>query len=230
MPGFTGPKLKWIARHEPDNRRRTERRPVAEGLFAPQARRRTCLTDMSDAAGTWLLDEAARAWSAEAFAGLRGRSRLGAAARRGVGPGRPDRAQGRRRARPAARRSFGRRRRRRGCRSDRPRRDRAGRGVHFPRHRDPAHRRDRPLPERARKARPFFRPCAAGSLVRDGGDAQRRWRASFRRPASRRAARHARARSSGGLSGPGQRFCSCPIFPASARRSTTLMRAASCSA
>ena len=41
MPGFTGPKLKWIARHEPDNRRRTELAPVAEGLFAPQARRRT---------------------------------------------------------------------------------------------------------------------------------------------------------------------------------------------
>jgi len=66
MPGFTGPKLKWIARHEPDHRRRTER------LLSPKDYLRLklggeLLTDMSDAAGTWLLDEAARAWSAEAF-------------------------------------------------------------------------------------------------------------------------------------------------------------------
>ena len=66
MPGFTGPKLKWIARHEPDNRRRTE------WLLSPKDYLRLklggeLLTDMSDAAGTWLLDEAARAWSAEAF-------------------------------------------------------------------------------------------------------------------------------------------------------------------
>ena len=66
MPGFTGPKLKWIARHEPDIRRRTE------WLLSPKDYLRLklggeLLTDMSDAAGTWLLDEAARAWSAEAF-------------------------------------------------------------------------------------------------------------------------------------------------------------------
>ena len=67
MPGFTGPKLKWIARHEPDIRRRTA------WLLSPKDYLRLklggeLLTDMSDAAGTWLLDEAARAWSAEAFA------------------------------------------------------------------------------------------------------------------------------------------------------------------
>ena len=66
MPGFTGPKLKWIARHEPDNRRRVA------SLLSPKDYLRLRLTgelgsDMSDAAGTWLLDEARRAWSAEAF-------------------------------------------------------------------------------------------------------------------------------------------------------------------
>ncbi|HEX9170940.1 MAG TPA: FGGY family carbohydrate kinase, partial [Roseiarcus sp.] len=66
MPGFTGPKLKWIARREPENRRRTA------WIVSPKDYLRLKLggelaTDMSDAAGTWLLDEAARAWSAEAF-------------------------------------------------------------------------------------------------------------------------------------------------------------------
>src|SRR5271170_1561244 len=66
MPGFTGPKLKWIARHEPENRRR------AAWVLAPKDYLRLKLggdlaTDISDAAGMWLLDEAARAWSTEAF-------------------------------------------------------------------------------------------------------------------------------------------------------------------
>jgi xylulokinase len=66
MPGFTGPKLKWIALHEPENRRR------AAWVLSPKDYLRLKLggelaTDMSDAAGTWLLDEAARAWSTEAF-------------------------------------------------------------------------------------------------------------------------------------------------------------------
>jgi xylulokinase len=66
MPGLTGPKLKWIARCEPDNRRRIK------WVLAPKDYLRLKLggdlaTDMSDAAGTWLLDEAARTWSEEAF-------------------------------------------------------------------------------------------------------------------------------------------------------------------
>src|SRR5271165_490833 len=67
MPGFTGPKLKWIARYEPDHRRRIA------SILSPKDYLRLALcgergSDMSDAAGTWLLDEAARTWSAEAFA------------------------------------------------------------------------------------------------------------------------------------------------------------------
>jgi xylulokinase len=66
MPGFTGPKLKWIARHEPEHSRRIA------SILSPKDYLRLALSgeqgsDMSDAAGTWLLDEAARAWSAEAF-------------------------------------------------------------------------------------------------------------------------------------------------------------------
>jgi xylulokinase len=66
MPSFTGPKLKWIARNEPDCRRRVA------CLLSPKDYLRLKLTgergsDMSDAAGTWLLDEDRRAWSADAF-------------------------------------------------------------------------------------------------------------------------------------------------------------------
>src|SRR5277367_2245376 len=67
MPGFTGPKLKWIARNEPGNRR------LVNALLSPKDYLRLALsgergTDMSDAAGTWLFDEARRHWSPEAFA------------------------------------------------------------------------------------------------------------------------------------------------------------------
>ena len=67
MPSFTGPKLKWIARHEPEHRR------LVASLLSPKDYLRLSLSgerasDMSDAAGTWLLDEARRDWSPEAFA------------------------------------------------------------------------------------------------------------------------------------------------------------------
>src|SRR5271157_1239006 len=66
MPGFTGPKLLWLKRHEPDNRRQIE------CVLAPKDYLRLALcgergADMSDAAGSWMLDEAARTWSAEAI-------------------------------------------------------------------------------------------------------------------------------------------------------------------
>ena len=66
MPGFTGPKLKWIARNEPEHRR------LVDVLLSPKDYLRLKLggeraSDMSDAAGTWLLDETRRDWSPEAF-------------------------------------------------------------------------------------------------------------------------------------------------------------------
>ena len=62
MPGFTAPKLRWIARHEPDIFRQ-----VAKVLL-PKDYVRLMLTgeyvsDMSDASGTLWLDVKERAWS-----------------------------------------------------------------------------------------------------------------------------------------------------------------------
>ncbi len=70
MPGFTGPKLLWLRRHEPELRGRID------CMLAPKDYLRLILcgeraTDMSDAAGTWMLDEAERSWSAEALAACR---------------------------------------------------------------------------------------------------------------------------------------------------------------
>lgn len=62
MPGFTAPKLAWVARHEPELFRRVET------VLLPKDYLRLHLTgekvsDMSDAAGTLWLDVAARDWS-----------------------------------------------------------------------------------------------------------------------------------------------------------------------
>ena len=67
MPGFTGPKLLWVGRHEPEIRGRID------CVLAPKDYLRLALcgergADMSDAAGSWMLDEAARTWSTDAIA------------------------------------------------------------------------------------------------------------------------------------------------------------------
>ena len=67
MPGFTGPKLLWLRRHEPETCARVA------CVLSPKDYLRMVLgadrgTDMSDAAGTWMLDERARAWSPDAAA------------------------------------------------------------------------------------------------------------------------------------------------------------------
>ena len=64
MPGFTAPKLLWVAEHEPDVFAR-----VAKVLL-PKDYVRLCMTgchasDMSDSAGTMWLDVAGRHWSDE---------------------------------------------------------------------------------------------------------------------------------------------------------------------
>ncbi|MGY3547621.1 xylulokinase [Bradyrhizobium sp. USDA 4472] len=64
MPGFTAPKLLWVARHEPDIFKRVTK------VLLPKAYVRYRLTgemveDMSDAAGTLWLDVGRRNWSAE---------------------------------------------------------------------------------------------------------------------------------------------------------------------
>ncbi len=67
MPGFTAPKLLWVAAHEAEIFRRTAR------VLLPKDWLRLRLTgeyvgEMSDAAGTLWLDVARRAWSAELLA------------------------------------------------------------------------------------------------------------------------------------------------------------------
>ena len=69
LAGFTAPKLLWLARHEPATLAR------ARSLLLPKDLIRlhltgTRATDPSDAAGTWLLDEARRTWSARAVAAV----------------------------------------------------------------------------------------------------------------------------------------------------------------
>jgi xylulokinase len=69
LAGFTAPKLLWLARHEPAVLAR------ARALLLPKDLIRLHLTgaratDPSDAAGTWLLDEARRGWSARAIAAV----------------------------------------------------------------------------------------------------------------------------------------------------------------
>ena len=69
LAGFTAPKLLWLARHEPGTLARTR------ALLLPKDYVRLHLTgeratDPSDAAGTWLLDQARRTWSARAVAAV----------------------------------------------------------------------------------------------------------------------------------------------------------------
>lgn len=67
MPGFTAPKLLWLKKHEPDNFAKVR------SIMLPKDYLRLKLTgikatDMSDAAGTWWLDEAKRDWCEAALA------------------------------------------------------------------------------------------------------------------------------------------------------------------
>jgi xylulokinase len=69
LPGFTAPKLRWLARHEPDVYGR-----IAHVLLPKDyVRLRLCgehATDVTDASGTLLFDVAARRWSARVMEAL----------------------------------------------------------------------------------------------------------------------------------------------------------------
>ncbi len=66
MAGLTGPKLAWLARHEPDSMARARTVLSAKDVLRLHLSGERA-TDVSDAAGTWLLDEARREWSARAI-------------------------------------------------------------------------------------------------------------------------------------------------------------------
>ena len=69
MAGLTAPKLLWLRRHEPEALDRARRMLLPKDVIRLHLTGEA-VTDVSDAAGTWLLDQAARQWSAPAIARL----------------------------------------------------------------------------------------------------------------------------------------------------------------
>lgn len=67
MPGFTAPKLLWVARHEPEVFARTARVLLPKDWLRLRMTGEA-ITDASDASGTLWLDVARRAWSPEMLA------------------------------------------------------------------------------------------------------------------------------------------------------------------
>jgi xylulokinase len=66
MAGFTAPKLLWLARHEPEVFSRVRKVLLPKDYLRLELTGEK-LTDISDAAGTWWLDEARRDWSEAAL-------------------------------------------------------------------------------------------------------------------------------------------------------------------
>lgn len=67
MPGFTGPKFLWLTRNEPEAARRTRTLMLAKDFIRLKLSGEKA-TEVTDAAGAWLLDEARREWSPRALA------------------------------------------------------------------------------------------------------------------------------------------------------------------
>ncbi|MGE0239183.1 MAG: xylulokinase [Parvibaculaceae bacterium] len=67
MPGFTGPKFLWLTRNEPEAARCTRTLLLAKDFIRLKLSGEKA-TDVTDAAGAWLLDEARRQWSDKALA------------------------------------------------------------------------------------------------------------------------------------------------------------------
>ena len=67
MPGFTAPKLRWLARHEPDVFAKVFKVLLPKD-YVRLMLTGDCVTDLSDASGTMWLDVARRAWSPELLA------------------------------------------------------------------------------------------------------------------------------------------------------------------
>ena len=171
MPGFTAPKMLWVAAHEPEVAKATKRVLLPKDYVRLRLSGEA-VSEMSDASGTLWLDVGQRRWDAsllsatglteKAMPNLVEGSEVSAhlapavAAAWGL-----DRAQGSDRGRGRRQRRF----------RNRGRRHRAGGGLRLPRHVGRhlfRHRQFRP-PARAHAARVL--PCAAASLARHGGDA-----------------------------------------------------------
>ncbi len=143
LPGFTAPKLLWLAQHEPDVYARIDRVLLPKDFV----RLRLCgehATDVADASGTLLFDVARRRWSDAVVQALGDRPGVAAACAGVAGGERPD---GRRRAGRRGRGRPG------GGRAGRRRRP-AGSGVGGARHLGRRVRRVGRL-----RARPRWRAC-----------------------------------------------------------------------
>lgn len=66
MPSFTGPKFLWLKRNEPDAIKRTRSLLLAKDFVRLKLSGEK-VTDISDAAGAWLIDEEKRQWSSVAL-------------------------------------------------------------------------------------------------------------------------------------------------------------------
>lgn len=66
MPSFTGPKFLWLKRNEPDAIKRTRSLLLAKDFVRLKLSGEK-VTDISDAAGAWLIDEEKRQWSGVAL-------------------------------------------------------------------------------------------------------------------------------------------------------------------
>ena len=64
MPGFTGPKLLWLSRNEPEKFRKAKYIIFAKDFLRLKLTG-TIATDVTDAAGSWLFDQKKRGWSEE---------------------------------------------------------------------------------------------------------------------------------------------------------------------
>ncbi len=67
MPGFTGPKFLWLRRHEPEAVQRTRSLLLAKDFIRLKLAGEK-ITDVTDAAGAWLIDQERRQWSGAALA------------------------------------------------------------------------------------------------------------------------------------------------------------------
>jgi len=67
MAGFTGPKLRWLRTHEPEAVARARSLLLTKDYVRLQLSGEK-VTDVTDAAGTWLFDQAQRRWSPQALA------------------------------------------------------------------------------------------------------------------------------------------------------------------
>ena len=200
MPGFTAPKMLWVAAHEPEVARAT-RRVLLPKDYVRLRLSGEAVSEMSDASGTLWLDVGRRRWDASLLAAtgltekampslVEGSEVSAYLAPEIAGAWGLDGPQDSDRRRRRRQRRFG----------DRRRRDCSRRGLRFARHLGRHLFRHRPLRQPARAHPACVLSCAAASLARHGGDAVGRLLALLDRRRPRARARHRRIdRRRGGL-------------------------------